>query len=75
MCCQKKKNSCGALKVVLIVVGTSAALAGIAFVLCKIFKKYFTIEFECDDCDDCENCEATCFDEPAADEPECCDAE
>ena len=72
MCCQKKKNSCDALKVVLIVVGIIAALAGIAFVLCKIFKKYFTIEFECDDCD---NCDEPCFDEPAADEPECCDAE
>lgn len=71
MCSQKKNNACSVLKVILIVIGAVAAVAGIVFVLCKIFKKYFTIEFECEDC---ENCDTPCFEEPD-DEPECCDAE
>jgi len=46
---EEKKSS--ALKAVLITVGVVAAVAAAAVVVYTIFKKYFTITFECDDCD------------------------
>jgi len=64
---EEKKNS--ALKVVLIVIGAVAAAAATGFVLYKVFKKYFTVTFECGDC---ESCDENCFDEPVIDEPFCC---
>lgn len=64
---QEEEKKSGALKAVLITVGIIAAVTAAAIVVYNIFKKYFTITFECDDCDDC------CFDECCeANEPICC---
>jgi len=60
---EEKKTS--PLKVILIVLGALVAVAGAVLVAYKIFKKYFTVTFECGDCD---TCDEDCF----ADEDELC---
>ena len=68
---EEKKSS--VVKVVLITVGVIAAIGAILAVLYTLFKKYFTITFECGDC---ENCDEDCFDDELAfDEPICCEAD
>lgn len=66
---QKKTST---LKIIAIIISVAAAIAGLAVVLCKIFKKYFTIEFECGDCD---SCETPCVNEDDAEEIECIEDE
>lgn len=65
---EEKKNN--ALKAVLITVGVIAAVAAAAVVVYTIFKKYFTITFECDECDGCcdDDC---CFEDLGEDELIC----
>lgn len=70
---RKKEEQISVLKIVLIVVAVLAALSAFALILCKLFKKYFTIQIECGD--DCECCEDPCFAEAEAIEPECCECE
>ena len=57
-----------ALKVTLIVIGAFAALAGIGVLLCRLFKKYFTIQIECGN--DCEECPDAEFEDDEVVEPE-----
>lgn len=71
MCQRKKQNNVSVVKVVLITLGTVAAIAAALCVAYKIFKKYFKITFECGDCDFCDE-DCSLEDEDA--EPECiCD--
>ena len=49
---EEKKTS--PLKVILIVIGAIVAVGAAAAVLYTIFKKYFTITFECGDCESCD---------------------
>lgn len=67
---EEKKTS--PLKVILIILGAIVAAAGALLVVYKIFKKYFTVTFECGDCD---SCDEDCFcDEDELDaEPVCTD--
>ena len=68
---EEKKTS--VVKVVLITLGVIAAVGATLAVLYTLFKKYFTITFECGDC---ENCDEDCFDDELAfDEPICCEAD
>ena len=53
---EKKSNP---LKVVLIVIGAIVAVGATAAVVYTVFKKYFTITFECSG--DCENCDEDCL--------------
>lgn len=58
------------LKAILIVLGAITAIAAAALVVYRIFKKYFTITFECGDCD---SCDEGCFDEDEEPgDPLCC---
>ncbi len=66
---EEKKTS--VVKVVLITLGVIAAVGATLAVLYTLFKKYFTITFECGDC---ENCDEDCFeDDLSFDEPICCE--
>ena len=65
---EEKKTS--PLKVILIIIGAVVAAAGVILVVYKLFKKYFTITFECGDC---ENCEEDCFEDELDDL--CCECE
>ena len=69
---EEKKTS--PLKVILIIIGAVVAVVGAALVVYKIFKKYFTVTFECGDC---ETCDEDCFeDEDELDaETVCCECE
>lgn len=73
---KQEEKSSGVLKGVLITVGIITAIAAAAIVVYKIFKKYFTITFECDDC---ENCDGDCMDDLFEDVEEpavcCCEEE
>ena len=53
---EKKSNP---LKVVLIIIGAIVAVGATAAVVYTVFKKYFTITFECSG--DCDNCEEDCL--------------
>lgn len=65
---EEKKTS--VVKVVLITLGVIAAVGATLAVLYTLFKKYFTVTFECGDC---ENCDEDCFeDDLTFDEPICC---
>ena len=66
---EEKKSS--VVKFVLITVGVIAAIGAILAVLYTLFKKYYTVTYECGDC---ENCEEDCFeDDLSFDEPICCE--
>ena len=65
---KKEKKSSGALKAVLITFGVIAAVSAAVVVLIQVFKKYFTITFECNDCDACDE---KCFDDDDDVEPIC----
>ena len=72
---EEKKTS--PIKVILIIIGAVVALMGAALVVYKLFKKYFTVTFECGDCETCEEdcfaeCEddTVCVDEEEAEAPE-----
>jgi len=67
---KREKKSSGALKAVLITLGVITAVAAAAVVVIQVFKKYFTITFECNDCDGCED---KCFDEDDNVDPISCD--
>ena len=58
-----------ALKTFFIIVGALVSITAIAAVLYTVFKKYFTVTFECDDCDCCGE---ECFAEDEEFEPICC---
>ena len=58
------------LKVIAIVIGTLAAVAGLAVLFCKVFRKYFKVELECGDCSACEEPEELDEEEEKVDEPE-----
>jgi len=53
-----EEKTTSAVKVILIIIGAVVAVAGAALVVYKIFKKYFTVTFECGDC---ESCDEDCF--------------
>ena len=73
MFCRKKEEP-NVLKIVLIVIGAVTAVVGAGMLLCHLFRKYFTIEFECDgDCDECSDCDAPEIEEAV--EPECCEVD
>ncbi|MBE6560609.1 MAG: hypothetical protein E7662_05745 [Ruminococcaceae bacterium] len=54
---EEKKTS--PLKVILIVIGAIVAVGAAVAVVYTIFKKYFTVTFECDG--DCECCDEDCL--------------
>ena len=70
---EEKKTS--PLKVILIVIGAIVAVGAAAAVVYTVFKKYFTVTFECGDCEDCD-CDCECLiDEEESCDPICLDEE
>lgn len=66
----KKEDSSSLLKGILIAIGAVVAVAGTMALLYALFKKYFTITFECGDCESCESpCDSGSCEEL---EPEVC---
>lgn len=66
-CCRRKHEKPNYAKIIAITVAVVAAASAIAFVIFKLFNKYFSLkECECEDFleDGCEDCEV-CFEEDA----------